>query len=419
MAIYLRNATYIDWETHAFTRGHLKVEEGDDGCVSFVDTCPLEAFDCTGLLVTKAFACGHHHIYSALARGMPPPRVTPSNFYEILKYIWWELDKALDLEMIRASALVTALSCAKRGVTFVIDHHASPLCVEGSLETIAEAFEEVGVGHLLCYELSDRDGPASRAAGLKETEHYLQKRQALVGLHASFTVGDDLLEQAVALAQTYDAGLHIHVAEDPVDQEITLQTYGSRVLPRLHSVGVLDFSKTILAHCIHLDDQERAILAASNAHIVQNVESNINNNVGTFSAAGLPPDRIMLGTDGMHSDMIRSAQWTYFTCKALDALSPSDVYRRLRNVDYYLDKNGFVGDGTNNLILIDYDTPTPLNQDNWLGHFFYGLRSSHIRHVIASGRWLVKERTVCTVEEAPILAFAHEQVQRLWKKLSG
>ncbi len=418
MAIYLKNATYIDWQTLAFRPGHLRVEEGPSGTIEFVDSCPPDAFDCQGKLVTKSFACGHHHIYSALARGMPPPEKKPVNFYEILKYIWWHLDKRLDLDMIRASALVSALACAKNGVTFVIDHHASPFSVEGSLEAIAEAFEQVGVGHLLCYELSDRDGPESRAAGLKETEEYLKRRPGLVGLHASFSVGDDLLQRAVDLAATYDSGIHIHVAEDPVDEELTLKEHGCRVMPRLQKAGALDFSKTILAHCIHLDDEERAILAASQAYVVQNVESNINNEVGTFTSAAIPPERIMLGTDGMHSDMIRSAQWTYFHCKTLDTLDLPAAYQRFRNVHKYLQANIYKGDGENNLIILDYDTPTPVHQDNWLGHFFYGLNASHVRHVIARGQWLVKDRKVLTVDETDILLFAQTQAQRLWAKLT-
>ena len=160
--IHLKNGTYIDWRNLKFSQGDLFVEEGNGGRVfqppDIKEHQPVKTIDCTGMLITRSFANGHHHVYSALARGMPAPRKTPLNFQEILRYIWWNIDKALDLEMIRASALVTAIQCAKNGVTFVIDHHASPFAVEGSLEIIAEAFDEVGVGHLLCYEISDRDG---------------------------------------------------------------------------------------------------------------------------------------------------------------------------------------------------------------------------------------------------------------------
>ena len=158
--------------------------------------------DCAGRLVTKSFGCGHHHIYSTLARGMPAPQKSPLNFVEILKYIWWHLDKCLDLEMIEASALASAIYCAKNGVTLIIDHHASPFAIKDSLFTIAKAFDRVGISHLLCYEISDRDGEGARAAGLAETDAFLAAGyQGHVGLHASFTVGDDLLHKAIALFQ--------------------------------------------------------------------------------------------------------------------------------------------------------------------------------------------------------------------------
>jgi cytosine/adenosine deaminase-related metal-dependent hydrolase len=166
MTLYLKDATYIDWQTLAFQSTHLAVSAGDSGGIQFVDKLPSKAelgaddriLDCKGRLVTKSFACGHHHIYSALARGMPSPAKPPRNFVEILENIWWHLDKSLDTQMIEASALVSALYCAKNGVTFVIDHHASPCAIKNSLETIAAAFDRIGLSHLLCYEISDRDG---------------------------------------------------------------------------------------------------------------------------------------------------------------------------------------------------------------------------------------------------------------------
>ena len=185
--IYLKDATYIDWRTLEFQTSHIKIFPGKNAGVEFPLTLPKTGelgkediiINCRGKLVTKSFACGHHHVYSALARGMPAPPQSPQNFAEILQFIWWRLDKALDLEMIKASALFTAMQCAKNGVTFVIDHHASPNAIGGSLDVIAKAFDQVGVSHLLCYELSDRDGEKRARQGLKETEAYLQERQSL------------------------------------------------------------------------------------------------------------------------------------------------------------------------------------------------------------------------------------------------
>jgi len=423
MAIYLKNGVYIDWESLEFITSHIKVGEGEDGVIEFIDTIPpdlpasAEVLDCQGRLITKAFGCAHHHIYSALSRGMPAPRQTPRDFHDILKYIWWNLDKKLDLEMIEASALVTAVYCAKNGVTFVIDHHSSPHAVNDSLSTIAAAFDKVGISHLLCYELSDRDGRISRDRGLEETEDYLRKgNPGLVGLHASFTVGDDLLERAVDLAKRYDSGIHVHAAEDTIDQEDCLKKYNKRVIERFAEAGVLALRKSILAHCLHLNDNEWEILGAAQAYVVQNIESNLNNNVGFFNPTRKITN-LLLGTDGMHSDMLRSAKIAFLVGQHGEEISPAEIYSRFRKIHEYTGSNGFKGDGENNLAILDYDSPTEIKRDNFFPHFIYGIESNHIESVISNGKLVVKNRKIVTVDEAEILSFSKENAKRLWERL--
>jgi len=420
MSIILKNTTYINWETLEFSETHIKIHEGIDGKIEFINQIDSNTqdtiIDCKGKLVTKSFAVGHHHAYSALSRGMPAPAKSPDNFYEILQYIWWNLDKALDRDMIEASALATAMAAAKAGSTFVIDHHASPNYIEGSLDILAQAFERVGVNHLLCYEITDRDGMDKTQQGLEETENYLKNHQGLVGLHASFTVGNDTMKKATDLMRKYDSGVHIHVAEDGYDQKHSEDKYGKRVVKRLQDFGVIDSSKSILGHCLHLTENEREIIRKSNAFVVQNMESNLNNQVGFFNSKGLG-DHIILGTDGMHSDMIRSAQFAFFAGQAQDTIDFNSTYKRFRKVHQYLKINDFKGDGDNNLVILDYNTPTEINTNNFLGHFVFGWNASHIQHVISNGELIVKDRVLQKVNEEEVLQFTKEQAKRLWKKL--
>lgn len=417
--LYLKNATFIDYESLEFRKINIKVNEGANGGIEFIDEIPenSEFIDAEGKIVTKSFACGHHHAYSALARGMGAPKKTPENFYEILKYIWWTLDKSLDKDMIEASALATAIASAKAGVTYVIDHHASPNFVNSSLETIAKAFDKVGVSHLLCYEISDRDGMEIAEEGLQETENYLKNGQALVGLHASFTVGDESLRKAVDLANKYNSGIHVHAAEDVYDQTFTKEKYGKSVIERFNDAGVLDFDKSILGHCLHLSDNERNILSNSKAWVAENIESNMNNNVGYFNASGFE-DRVILGTDGMHSDMLRSAKSAFYVGQKYDTIDYPSAYFRFRNVHNYLKKNSFSGDSSNNLVILDYPSPTPINSDNFLGHFIFGLESNNVRHVISSGKLIVKDYIVQTVNENEVWEFTKKEATKLWDKMA-
>lgn len=427
MSLFLKNTRLIDWQTMQIKSTDIKVEEGPTGGISLVDSIPAAAtadatnrvIDCKGKFVTKAFGCGHHHIYSTLARGMPAPRKIPTNFEEILTYIWWQVDKCLDKDMIEASALASALYCAKNGVTFIIDHHASPFAIEGSLSTIAGAFDKVGVSHLLCYELSDRDDEGPAAAGLAEHENFLAAGgQGHVGLHASFTVGDDLLGRAVDLARKHGTGVHIHVAEDKADQTACLKDHGRRVVKRLHEAGALDLPQTILGHCIHLDDEEKELVRASGVWVVQNTESNLNNNVGLANYYQIA-DNVMLGTDGMHCDMLRSAKASFLSGQPVEGTGMDTAYARFRNVHRYIQQAGFQGDGDNNLVVLDYDSPTELTDENFLGHFIYGINASHVETVVAKGRVIVEDRVLKTTDEAEILAYAREMGNKLWTKLKS
>lgn len=418
--IHLKNATYIDWRSLDFIQTDIWVEEGSDRKIHFSDPGKKAktVLDCNGMYLTKSFAVGHHHVYSALARGMGVPKKNPDNFYEILEYIWWTLDKCLSPEMIEYSALTTAMACAKAGSTFVIDHHASPNAIEGSLGIIADAFEKVGVSHLLCYEITDRDGQAKAKKGLAETRNYMKNHQGLIGLHASFTVGEKTLEKAVEMMYEFDSGIHVHVAEDKFDQTHSLQHYKKRVVQRFFEAGVLDSPKTILGHCLHLDKKERKMIGSTPCWVVQNMESNLNNRVGRFSAEGLG-QRIMLGTDGMHSDMLQSAKAAFFAGQGFDTITYPGTYERFRNVHEYLNSNRFIGDGENNLVVLNYDSPTEFNSNNFYGHFLFGLSSNHVRHVISDGKLIVKDRCITTVDEERILKRSRELSKQLWKKMQG
>ncbi len=420
MALLLTNGTYIDPVTLQFTQSDILVEEGLNGNIQLLgthsETRGYKVLNCEGKYITQSFVCGHHHIYSALARGMGAPKKNPVNFNEILEYVWWTLDKCLDEEMIEASALYTAMASLKNGVTFVIDHHASPNAIKGSLDIIARAFEKVGASHLLCYEITDRDGLPKASQGLLETADYLSNHQGLVGLHASFTVSDDTLRQAVNLANQFNTGIHIHVAEAESDQQHCEQNYGMRVVERLHHHNALQSGRTILGHCLHLSEAEKQIISQSPVWVVQNTESNLNNKVGYFNAKGMAP-RIMMGTDGMHSDMLRSAKAAFFVGQSFDTIGYDSVYTRFRNADAYLQQNGFSGHGPNNLVVLDYDTPTPFNTDNFYGHFVFGLDSRHVRHVLSQGHLIVENHQILTVDEQSILASAQKQAAKLWERM--
>ncbi len=340
-----------------------------------------ERLDGRGRLLMPGFVNTHMHFYGLYARGISL-RQTAHNFHEILQYLWWALDKVLDPEAVYYSALIPAITAVRKGVTSMIDHHASPFACAGSLDQIEEALALVGVRGLLCYEVSDRDGKVIRDAGLAENERYMRHCQrakaenpdhlfdGMMGLHASFTLDDDSLQQAVAIANTLDRGCHIHMLEDFVDETLTQAQYGRSVVERLDYFGVLG-EKSITAHGIFVDARGRDLLANSNTIVVHQAQSNMNNAVGRADVFALLDRGITvgIGTDGMTPDLRREAMTGYLMHKhhmhdnnlgwgeyeRMTLKHNPAIYQRLTGQKVGRIAPGYLAD----VILVDYYPPRP------------------------------------------------------------
>ena len=385
--------------------------------------------DCSGCVIVPGNVCAHTHLYSALARGMPYELAPPANFVQILQRIWWRLDRALDEESIRASALVGGLEALLCGTTTVVDHHASPNAVDGSLDIVATALEELGIRSVLCYETSDRDGAEIAAAGVRENERFLMRRRSLargmVGAHASFTLSPETLDACVDVCERTGAGLHIHVAEDACDQRDSVERFGIRVVPRLQKAGVLH-EGALLAHCIHLDETEAASLQESGASVAHNPTSNMNNSVGHAAAAALG-DRIALGTDGIGADMFAEAKAAYFRARDDDVSFPigwptARLAEGARFVGRLFGESslGRIEPGAPaDLVVLDAPVPTPMTAENLAGHWMFGFASRAVRDVVVGGELVVRERRLVKVDQDELAAEATEVARRLWERYAS
>ncbi len=250
VSLYLRDAVHVDWRTLKFTSGHMRVEEGETGGIRFIDgPSPADlgeddkVLDCRGRLVTRSFACGHHHAYSALALGMPPPAQAPADFQQKLQHVWWKLDRALDPELVLLSALATALDCARNGVTFVIDHHSSPHAVEGSLDAIAGAFDG-GRASACCPAWSSPTAtapPPARRGWPRPATAWPPASPAWWGCTPRSPSATTCWPRPSPWPANTSSGIHVHAAEDAIDQETTFAYYGCRVVERFKEAGVLEF----------------------------------------------------------------------------------------------------------------------------------------------------------------------------------
>ena len=161
----------------------------------------VEIIDAHNGLIMPGFINGHHHIYSALARGLSMPGPAPTNFGEILENLWFKLDNHLLADDVKASALLTYMGCIENGVTTIFDHHASYGDIDGSLSIIADVAKRFGVRSCLCYEISDRNGVEAMKQAVHENLRFAEEAEkdaehlaAMMGLHASFTLSPSTLD---------------------------------------------------------------------------------------------------------------------------------------------------------------------------------------------------------------------------------
>ncbi len=383
--------------------------------------------DCSGCLIIPGNVCAHTHLYSALARGVPYGLVPPSNFIQILQRVWWRLDRALDEQAIRASALAGGMDALLSGTTTLIDHHASPNAIDGSLDVMADALEQLGVRSVLCYEVTDRDGSERARAGIAENRRFLAARRprtrGLAGAHASFTLSEETMAACVEVAQQAGVGLHVHVAEDEADQRDAQARFGMRVIPRLARAGALT-RDAVLAHCIHLDDAEIAMLAASGATVAHNPTSNMNNSVGHTPVKHLG-ERIVVGTDGIGADMFTEVKMAYFRAREEDGFLGIGwpVARLVEGARLAGRIFGEPGLGAiklgapADLVVLDYRASTPLTEHNLAGHWVFGLTAAHVRDVFVDGELVVADRRLTRVDQDRICADAVTHARRLWRRL--
>ncbi|HEU68377.1 MAG TPA: putative aminohydrolase SsnA [Candidatus Acetothermia bacterium] len=439
MALIIERARVADLFGQYHEMGHVLVEGGRiaaAGPGQAPEVAGAERIDAGGRLLTPGFINAHAHLYSTLARGVPLPRFSPHSFREILEQLWWKLDRALDLDAVYHSAVVGAVGHLRSGVTALFDHHASPTAIMGSLSQIKRAVATVGLRADLCYEVTDRGGRAERDAGIAENMRFAREEReeghfaAHMGLHASFTLSDETLNRAVQAAGEVGLPFHVHLAEGKEDPLDALHKHGVRTAERLDQFGILT-EGTLLIHGIHLSGAELALLAERPASVIHNPRSNMNNAVGAAQVEAMCNRgvRVGIGTDGFGCDIVGellvARLLTHHATGDPTTLDDSALLSLVRH-NYALAEGAFgvpFGKLTPgcaaDLVVWDYDPPTPLDAGNLLSHLLFGSISEGLQPwaVIVAGAVRLREGRILGLDETEVLAAARDAAGRLWGRL--
>jgi putative selenium metabolism protein SsnA len=439
--IIIKNACVITGRGPVFPDGFVRIRAGRimaAGNDSRVNLSDASVIDAKGRYVLPGFINPHMHLYGAFARGMEVGRM--KSFGQVLKGLWWKLDRELDIEDIYVSAMLGGIEAIRSGVTTLIDHHASYGAISGSLGAISEALAKVGIRTSLCFEISDRAGKGARDEAIAETGLWLESvngwlgahpdflQRGMVGLHASMTLSDKSLEMAHELMDMYGVGAHVHVAEGVEDVDDARKKYGVSPVARLMKHEILR-PGTLAVHCVHVDSNDISTIKKSGATVVHNPMSNLGNAVGVASMLemykkGIP---VVVGTDGMSAGIAddirlasvvqrpgaRDAQAGW--CESERALwknAPSLV-SQMFGTDIGIIREGAAAD----VIIMDSRPATPVTSENAWGHMLFGVLSSAVRTTIVGGSVRMKDFAIRGIDEEMLADMARGLAVKLWKRI--
>lgn len=391
-----------------------------------------QEIDAAGMTLLPGLLNAHMHLYSMYARGIGTGRISRS-FRDVLQDLWWRLDRSLLKDACWMSAVFSGIDSLRCGTTTIIDHHASPSYITGSLETLSDALNMIGLRHVLSYEVTDRNGVQGAIAGIEENIRFFDEVQgrgglasAMVGLHASFTVSDATLAALREKVGSRSVGYHVHVAEGTIDEEDSVEKYGRRIVARLDGAGLLG-TRSIAVHCVGIDASERDLLAKSGTPVVVNTMSNMNN------AVGLPAVREMLdggikvgiGTDGYVANMFEEFRntlvglrhryedpagfWTEVQKAQIE--TNADIVSQCTGCAVGRLEEGAAAD----FVLVDYASPTPLTAENAFGHMFFGMSSDLVDTVVVNGSVAVRGHRVQGVDGQSLERESRKVAKAVWE----
>lgn len=428
--LLLTNLRLVDpfGETEFLENASILIEAG---IIKSVGAIPAgytgKRIDMAGKTVLPGMINAHTHLYSSLAMGMPAPKNSPNNFVEILKEIWWKLDLSLDQNSTKASFEAGLLDCIRNGVTTVIDHHASPNYVRGSLDLLVESARKFGVNIGVCFEASDRNGETNFQEEIAENLSAMNKYAEdphvlpLLGLHASFTLSDESLQYiSDKLQDVNNWGIHIHVAEDLADEKDAKARGYESVIQRLDHFGLLN-NRSVIVHGIYITRQDRHILLQHGCKLIHNPTSNANNQVGILETEIIESLNPGLGTDGMQSNMLAEAKEGMLIRSAKGSQGVDYLQLLFRNnptiASRLFGKDlGHVNHGSQaDLVFFDITPRTELHSENYTSHILYGLEKPS--DVMSQGIFRLQDGKCPGIDKNAIQKYAQAQSSELWEEM--
>ncbi|TET10373.1 MAG: amidohydrolase [Candidatus Thorarchaeota archaeon] len=409
-----------------------KIAEINEGEPSFTSE---NVIDASGGVIIPGLITAHTHLYGILLRGASLNIKPPTDFAQVLQRVWWPVDEALTIEDAYASALSAGADMLRNGSTLFADTYSGPNSIEGSLDAIAKATKELGIRGILAFEMTERNDPDEASRGLKEGVDFINSCgegdlvSGMVSIHASFTVGDEIITRAAEQAKEMKVPITVHTSEGLVDLYHNLETSGERTVERLDRLGLLG-SNTVLAHCVHVDLNEIELIAKRRSSVAHNPMSNMLNAVGVAPVPAMLERKITvcLGNDGWIFDPFENMRCALTVHRLASgnpsAIGPDEIFK-MATIEgaraYDLEKNlgSLEKRKQADIVILDSSTvPTPLTPDSVVGHLVNTFSGRDVKDVVVGGQVVVKDRKLTKTSDAKVAEVSKKSAEGLWSRLN-
>ncbi|WP_440059768.1 amidohydrolase family protein [Thermogladius sp. 4427co] len=442
--ILINNALIVTMnnERRVIPRGYVAVR-GDrvldvgagDGSSKYVSD---EVIEGRRIIVTPGFISAHTHFYGALLAGSPwfAKIEPPTDFMQNLQRIWWTLDVMLCHDEAYTAALLGSIMYAKSGVTNFFDNISAPNCIDGILDNMEKAVNEVGIRGILSFEATQRRSREEGVRGVRENERFILKNnrdpsklvKGAIYLHASFTIYDELFYMAKEISDKTGALIAIHTEEGLVDVYHNIERYGLRPIERMYKLGFLS-PKVHLVHAVQATDEELLLVKKTGAHVAHNPMSNMLNAVGVPKVPRMLElgINVGLGDDGYVFNVFDNMRAAYLIHKVwnLDPrlMTPLQVVEMatVNSAKMFHQENelGSIEPGkkADIVILKPKTPPTPVNEKTIYAHIVNVYDVDDVSTVIVDGRFVVRDQKLVNIDLEKALEQSHKVVERLWDRM--
>ncbi len=383
-----------------------------------------EVIDADGKIAVPGMVNTHTHAAMTLLRSYADDMV----LMDWLQNKIWPAEDGLTADDIYWGTMLSIAEMLKSGTTCFADMYFS-------MDRVADAVAETGIRAALSRGLtgfSDENFAKleENAALFKERHNSCNGRiRVMLGPHAPYTCSMDYLKKVVAKAQELGSEIHMHLAETRGEVDDCIKEHGMSPIKLMDSIGMFECG-TLAAHCVHVDEEDMALMAAKHVRVAHNPQSNLK------LASGIAPVPAMLkhgitvglGTDGTSSnnnlDMLEECRLAAMLHKNMTgdpqilpaaealALATSEGAKALGFKNLGKIEAGQIAD----IVLYDMDKPYWHPRHDRTSLFVYAASAGDADTVIIDGKVLMQNGKLLNMDLEKIYAEADVRAHRLTNK---